>query len=131
MQLINYFNDKPCFCKIQKPRVFVFLFISFLLEATHLCATESSHQFIQGTDNPVVYKDVPGLSPSDKYNIRVRSAATNNNWVDVFANYNYNRAFELPDILQYDGTEGPNPAVNELYVNSKTNSIQKKINSLI
>ncbi len=71
-----------------------FLLLSVLF--SELNAIESSPQYVNNVDTLVVYKDVPGLAPSDKYTIRVRSAATNNEWVDVFANYTYNRNFELP-----------------------------------
>jgi hypothetical protein len=71
-----------------------------------LKAQSSSPQYILGSDTLVVYKDVPGLTPSDKYTIKVRSAATNNQWVDVFANYTYNRAAELGGVSvpRNDGT---------------------------
>ncbi len=57
---------------------------------------QSTAEFINNTDTLVVYKDVPGLAPSDKYTIRVRSAATNNEWVQCFANYTYNRYYDFP-----------------------------------
>jgi Malectin domain/Divergent InlB B-repeat domain/Secretion system C-terminal sorting domain len=87
-----------------------FLFNLFLLAtsvwAPQLKAQASSPQYVSGSDTLVVYKDVPGLTPSDKYTIRVRSAATNNLWVDVFANYTYNRAAELGGVSvpRNDGT---------------------------
>jgi len=68
-----------------------FIFLS-AVGLSKLSAAESSPQFIQGTDTLVVYKDVPGVAPSDKYSIRVRSAATNNEWVDVFVNFTDNKA---------------------------------------
>lgn len=43
-------------------------------------------------DTIIVYKDVPDLSPSDKYSIRVKSRATNNIWIDCFANITINKA---------------------------------------
>jgi len=75
----------------------LFLLIS-VLGLSKLNAAESSPQFIKGADTLVVYKDVPGLPPSDKYTIRVRSTATNNQWVDVFTHITLNRAAELPKI---------------------------------
>ncbi len=80
-----------------------FLFFT-IVSILKLNAAESSPQFIKGADTLVVYKDVPGLTPSNKYTIRVRSAATNNKWVNVFAHYTYNRALELPDINQANGS---------------------------
>ena len=70
--------------------------LQILFGTTFLFAQESTSSFIKGADTLVVYKDVPGQAASDKYTIRVRSAATNNEWVDVYANYTYNRNFELP-----------------------------------
>jgi hypothetical protein len=58
---------------------------------------QSSSQFLQGKDTLIVYKDVPGLTPSEFYSIRVRSAATNNQWVDCFANITRNRGNELTE----------------------------------
>jgi hypothetical protein len=46
----------------------------------------TSPEFIQGTDTLVVYTDVPELAPSEFYTIKVRSAATNNQWVGIYAN---------------------------------------------
>jgi len=82
----------------------ILLILSYLFGISKLNASETSPQFIRGSDTLIVYKDVPGLSPSNKFTIRVRSAATNNEWVDVFAHYTYNRALELPDINQTNGT---------------------------
>ncbi|MCX6309683.1 MAG: hypothetical protein NTY32_12945, partial [Bacteroidia bacterium] len=41
-------------------------------------------------DTLVVYKDVPGLAPSEFYTVRVRSEATLNQWVDCYANITRN-----------------------------------------
>ena len=71
-----------------------FLLLSVLF--SELNAIESSPQYVNNVDTLVVYKDVPGLAPSDKYSIRVRSALTNNEWINVFAHKCYNRANELP-----------------------------------
>ena len=67
------------------------LFLSFLSFCTLFCGTglraqESSTQFIQGKDSLVAYHDVKGLAPSEFYKIRVRSAATNGQWINCFAN---------------------------------------------
>ena len=58
-----------------------------------LKAQESMSSFIQSADTVIVYKNVPGQAPSDKYTIRVRSAASNNEWVDCFANNSQNLAY--------------------------------------
>ncbi len=84
----------------------IVFFLILLVGLSQLIAAQSSPQYIQGTDTLVAYSDVPGLTPSDKYTIRVRSAATNDEWVDVFVNVTYNRAAELGGVSlpQNDGT---------------------------
>ena len=72
---------------------FTFLWVLILFSATQISAVESSPQFIQGSDTLVAYTDVPGLDPSEFYTIRVRSAATNNEWVDCFAHITRNWAY--------------------------------------
>jgi len=103
---------------MKKLILLLFLLISVLC-LSKLTAAESSPEFIQGTDTLVVYADIPGLTPSDKYTIRVRSAATSNEWVDVFANYTYNRALELPSIINNEGKLRPNTV--QAYAKSKGN----------
>jgi hypothetical protein len=93
---------------MKKSTLLLFLFISAVC-LSKLSAAETSPQFIQGTDTLVVYSDVPGLTSSDKYTIRVRSAATNNEWVQCFANYTYNRYYELP-------VPATNPPNNMAYI---------------
>jgi hypothetical protein len=77
------------------------LILSFLFGISKLNASETSPQFINGNDTLVVYKSIPNLPEfmprveasekqdirtfSDKFTIRVRSAATNSEWVDVLA----------------------------------------------
>lgn len=50
----------------------------------------SSSQNIVGKDTLNTFTDVPGLAPSEFYTVRVRSAATNNLWVDCFVNITRN-----------------------------------------
>ena len=66
----------------------VFLIAMLLLDAgvSTLRAQESMSSYIQNADSLVVYKDVPGLKPSEFYEIRVRSAATGGQWVPCYAN---------------------------------------------
>jgi hypothetical protein len=59
-------------------------------------SAQSTKVFDNGTDKLVVYTEVPGQISSDKYTIRVKSRLTNDQWVDCFAHYTYNRAGELP-----------------------------------
>jgi hypothetical protein len=75
------------FLKLFSFFIFVFLCVSG--------SAQTTTNYILANDTLVVYKDVPGLSPSDKYTIRVKSAATYNEWVDVFAHLTYNKAVEL------------------------------------
>lgn len=49
-------------------------------------AQETTKQFTKGSDTLVVYSDVPGLAPSEFYTIKVRSAATNDEWKECYAN---------------------------------------------
>lgn len=63
---------------------------------TELTSSMQVHE--EGTQKLVSYTDVPGLAPSDKYVIQVRSAATGNVWVPVFTNKTYNRQQELSNV---------------------------------
>ncbi len=85
---------------------YIYSIILAFITSLSFVSAQSTSQFINNTDTLVVYKDVPGLAPSDKYSIRVRSEATNNEWVDVFAHYTYNRAQELGGVSlpQNDGS---------------------------
>lgn len=102
----NYLNkfNTPTMINLQK--IGLFLLIVFLGFAT-ISTAQSTKEFKTTTETLVTYSDVPGLNASDKYTIRVRSEATNNEWVDVFAHYTYNRAFELERINRADGTVPP------------------------
>jgi uncharacterized repeat protein (TIGR02543 family) len=72
-------------------RMYFFIFFAFaLVGLTETTSAQSSAQYIQGKDTLVVYKDLPGLAPSEFYTVRVRSAATNNQWVDCYANITRN-----------------------------------------
>ncbi|MCF8379239.1 MAG: hypothetical protein K9H49_06660 [Bacteroidales bacterium] len=84
-------------------KVFTILFLTVL--STHLfsCApkintSESSTKvFEAGNSILVVYSDVPGLAPSEFYNIRVRSKATKNEWQSVFPLISHNLISSLPE----------------------------------
>ena len=87
-------------------------------------------EYATGPEKLVVYTDVPnhataapmvtvkpGINPqneiplklkSDIFEIRVKSAATDGQWVQCFTNYTYNRGSEIEDI---DRTDGTNSAV--------------------
>ncbi|MEI6554299.1 MAG: T9SS type A sorting domain-containing protein [Paludibacter sp.] len=69
---------------------FILLILLTLVGLTEKTSAQSNQQFVQGNDTLVVYKDVPGLAPSEFYTVRVRSAATNNQWVDCYANITRN-----------------------------------------
>jgi hypothetical protein len=76
-------------------------------------STSSMKEYGNATEKLVVYTDVPGhdtlingrssRAKSDIYEIRVRSAATSNEWVQCFANMTYNRAEEMPNIKNDNG----------------------------
>jgi hypothetical protein len=56
--------------------------------------------FEKGGSKLIVYSDVPGLAPSEFYTIKVRSAATNNEWVGCFANITRSLYSTLPTNAQ-------------------------------
>ncbi len=73
----------------------VFLMLLFF-GITNQGSAQSTKEFKTGTDTLVVYADVPGLAPSEFYKIRVRSAATKNQWVECFANITRSLYSTLP-----------------------------------
>lgn len=72
--------------------LFVILFISNLILVVQLNA-QSTKVFKTSKDTLVVYSDVPGLTPSNKYTMRVRSAATNNEWVQCLFKFYLQQGF--------------------------------------
>lgn len=70
--------------------IFIFTILMAFVGLTEKTYAQSSQQFVQGNDTLVLYKDVPGLAPSEFYSVRVRSAATNNQWVVCYANITRN-----------------------------------------
>lgn len=76
------------------------LSITTLLGVTKVSAADTSPQYIQGNDTLVVYSDVPGLTPSEFYTIKVRSAATNNEWIGCYANITRSLWSSLPTNAQ-------------------------------
>ena len=72
---------------------------------------QSTQVFSAGTNSLVVYSSIPNITESvpridatdlqdirvvsEKYSIRVRSIATNYQWIDVFTHYTYNRGAEI------------------------------------
>lgn len=79
---------------------FVTLFLQIILGYSLINAQESTASFIQNADTLVVYKDVPGLVPSNFYTIKVRSAATNNEWVDIYANITQSLRSSIPETAE-------------------------------
>ncbi len=84
-----------------------------LLFAGLISETPSMKDFQTGTEKLTVYTDVPGHSvsvingyasraKSDIYQIWVRSAATDNVWVQCFANMTYNRGKEMPVLTGFN-----------------------------
>ena len=105
MKMIFEILNTPSRLKMRIPLMLTFLFLLTFFNKMEVCA-QSTKEFKTSTDTLVVYSDVPGLAASDKYIIRVRSAASNNQWIDVFAHYTYNRAEELGGVSvpRRDGT---------------------------
>ncbi|RLD26263.1 MAG: hypothetical protein DRI70_05860 [Bacteroidetes bacterium] len=59
--------------------------LAFFCAGMSLKAQESTKVFQNGSDQLIVYSDVPGLAqPQEYYKIRVRSNASNNEWQDCF-----------------------------------------------
>lgn len=75
-------------------------------------STPSMKEYVTGAEKLAVYTDVPGhnvsiikgyasRAKSDVYEIWVRSSATDNAWVQCFANMTYNRGLEMPRNPRY------------------------------
>ena len=65
------------------------VFFSCLIFATATIKAQeipTSEEYSEGSTKLVVYKDVKGLASSEFYTIKVRSAATKNEWVECYAN---------------------------------------------
>jgi hypothetical protein len=75
---------------------FIFLWTLCFSNASEISAADTSPQFVKGSDTLVVYTDVPGLTRSEFYAIRVRSAATNNEWIECYANITRSLWSSLP-----------------------------------
>ena len=86
MRLIRYNIEFMSISKIRISTFFRLLFLFMFVGVSSINASESNIQFVKGSDTLVVYTDVPGLAPSEFYIIKVRSAATNNQWVECYAN---------------------------------------------
>ena len=82
------------------------------LPAALVSSTASLSEYASGTDQLVVYTDVPGhgtsvingypsRAKSDIYEIWVRSPATDNTWVQCFTNMTYNRGAEMPSMVDF------------------------------
>ena len=70
-------------------------------------STPTMEVYEEASEKLTAYTEVPGLAPSPHFEIRVRSAATNNQWVQCFTNFTYNRAAELPDVDDVNGGNSP------------------------
>lgn len=77
-------------------------------------SAQSSPQFVQGNDTLTVYSDVPLLTASPKYRIKVRSEATGNQWVDCFAHYTVN-VHDFVSDPPLVGTTSSNPSNRQNY----------------
>lgn len=90
-----------------KSLIYLYLSTSALFGALTPDSSASMKTHIEGSAKLTVYTNVPGheksvikgyasRAKSDIYEIRVRSAATGNRWVQCFANMTYNRGKEMP-----------------------------------
>ena len=98
MELTIFSPKNKCILILKNAIVLTFSLLHFFLSGSKLTAQTSSTQYILGTDTLVNYSNVPGLVSSNKYSVKVRSAATNNQWVDCFAHFTENKASVTPDI---------------------------------
>ena len=96
MNTLNYLKRQRTACKTRVPALIALLCMITLFGVSEMSAAESSAQFTLGNDTLIVYKDVPGHVPSEFYTIRVRSAATHNEWVECFANITRSLHDRLP-----------------------------------
>ena len=77
--------------------VLSFLTAQMLLSIPIIYTSEPTIKiFEKGDSKLIVYSNVPGLAPSEFYNIRVRSEATNNEWQSVFPLISRNLIKSLP-----------------------------------
>jgi uncharacterized repeat protein (TIGR02543 family) len=111
IKINNYKEMKTIFKMLQittflRVRTLLLLLFLFNFLGNNEVSAQSTKEYKTTTDTLVVYSDVPLLTPSDKYTIRVKSAATNGEWINVFAHYTYNRAAELGGVSvpKTDGT---------------------------
>jgi len=86
-----YHQDHKYMNKVFNPQkfliiTFILFFRNFLLTATEINPWPTTRDFQKGSNRLIVYSDVPGLTPSEFFEIRVRSAATEGQWVPCYAN---------------------------------------------
>lgn len=92
----------------------------------------SSSQNIVGKDTLNTFTDVPGLAPSEFYTVRVRSAATNNLWVDCFVNITRNlNSFADPGTTVNPARAGAYYFVNTINWSHSYANIEMSLNSLV
>ncbi len=99
---------------------FLAFFLACLIASTQVLSaaldqassTETMKVYQQDAERLTVYTQVPGhetrmmngyasRAKSDIYEIWVRSAATDNEWVQCFANMTYNRGLEMPSVTGF------------------------------
>ena len=69
--------------------IFILFLFGFLTFATTIAKAQEStttKEFTENSNKLVAYTDVPSLAASEFYTIKVRSAATKNEWVECYAN---------------------------------------------
>lgn len=95
---MKYFN--LCDFAYRFKALFLVLLAGSIFGISNLAAQDTTVEYINSTDTLVVYKDVPGLAPSNFYSIKVRSAATNNEWVDIYANITKSLRSSIPETAE-------------------------------
>jgi Secretion system C-terminal sorting domain len=87
----------------QKLSVIIFFIANGFFVLCGATAQETTKVYSVGNDKLTVYTDVPGLTPSEFYTIKVRSAATNNEWVECFANITRSRWSQSTEAISGNG----------------------------
>lgn len=88
--------------------IFILFLFSYLTFATTIAKAQVStttKEFTENTNKLVVYTDVPTLAPSEFYTIKVRSAATKNEWVECYANITRSLWSTLPESTLIKGNK--------------------------
>jgi uncharacterized repeat protein (TIGR02543 family) len=112
-------------------KYFVGILLFQLILSTFNMSAASS-QNIVGKDTLNTFTDVPGLAPSEFYTVRVRSAATNNLWVNCYVNITRNLySFVDPTNTVNNAKTGAYYFPNTINWSHSYANIEMSLNSLV